>query len=99
MAGMLNPPHPGEVLKYDVIEDAGLTVGEAAVRLGVSRVALSRVLNCHAAVSPSLAVRLEKAGAGTARMWLNLQAAYDLASAKKANFDFVQPLTRELVAA
>jgi len=37
MAGMLNPPHPGEVLKYDVIEDAGLTVGEAAVRLKGNR--------------------------------------------------------------
>jgi len=92
MAGMLNPPHPGEVLKYDVIEDAGLTVNEAALRLGVSRVTLSRVLNCHAAVSPSLAVRLEKAGAGTARMWLNLQAAYDLAIAKEAEYGAIQPL-------
>jgi len=92
MAGMFNPPHPGEVLREDVIADAGLTVSEAAMRLGVSRVTLSRVLNCRAAVSPSLAVRLEKAGAGTAQMWLALQTAYELAAEQKADHGQVQRL-------
>lgn len=92
MTGMANPPHPGEILKFDVIDDLGLSVSEAATRLGVSRVALSRVLNCHAAISPTLAVRLEKAGVGTARMWLAMQAAFDLAKAQKTDYSDVQTL-------
>ncbi|MFT4187432.1 MAG: HigA family addiction module antitoxin [Aeromicrobium sp.] len=79
MTTMKTPVHPGEVLREDVLADLGLTVSEAADRLGMSRVALSRVLNGHAAVSPALALRLEAAGVSSARMWLNLQSAYDLA--------------------
>lgn len=76
---MKNPPHPGEVLGEDVLSELGLTVVEAAARLGVSRVTLSRVIHGHAGVSPNLAVRLERAGVGTARAWLSLQTNYDLA--------------------
>ena len=75
---MHNPPHPGEVLKEDVIAPLGLSVTEAAERLSMSRVAFSRVLNCKAGISPDLAVRLEQAGVGTARAWLAMQANYDL---------------------
>ena len=60
---MLCPPHPGEILREDVIAPLGLSVTEAADRLAMSRVALSRVLNCKAGISPDLAVRLERAGA------------------------------------
>jgi addiction module HigA family antidote len=67
---MKTPVHPGEILREDVLADLGLGVGEAASRLGISRVALSRVLHGHARVSPNLAVRLEEAGVGTARAWL-----------------------------
>ena len=70
-----NPPHPGTMLRDDVIVALGLSVSEAATRLGMSRVALSRVLNGHAAISPSLALRLERAGVSTARFWMALQAA------------------------
>jgi len=77
---MNNPVHPGEILREDVIADLGLSVSEAASRLGVSRVALSRVLNEHARVSPNLAIRLEEAGVSTARAWLALQTAHDLAA-------------------
>ena len=76
---MHEPVHPGEIIREDVIAALGLTVGDAASKLGVSRVALSRVLNGHARVSANLARRLEAAGAGTARTWLALQTAYDLA--------------------
>lgn len=76
---MRAPVHPGEILREDVLAELGLGVAEAASRLGVSRVALSRVLNGHARISSSLAVRLEEAGAGTARAWLAMQTAYDLA--------------------
>jgi antitoxin HigA-1 len=76
---MKNPVHPGEVLREDVLADLGLGVGEAASRLGISRVALSRVVHEHARISPNLAVRLEEAGVGTARAWLAMQSAHDLA--------------------
>ncbi len=81
---MKNPVHPGEILREDVLHELGLPVSTAAERLGVSRVSLSRVLHGHAAVSPALAVRLELAGVSTARAWLAVQAAYDLAATRHA---------------
>lgn len=75
-----NPVHPGRILGEDVIEALGLTVGQAAKRLGISRVTLSRVINGHSGISPNLAVRLEKAGISKARMWLAMQSNYDLAT-------------------
>ena len=59
---MKSPPHPGELLREDVLSPLGLSVTEAAERLGMSRVALSRVLHGRVAVSPDRAVRLERAG-------------------------------------
>ena len=92
---MNNPVHPGEILREDVVAELDLTVGEVASRLGVSRVTLSRVLHCHARVSPNLAVRLEEAGLGTAKAWLELQSAYDLAQERAAG----RPKVVRLVAA
>lgn len=80
---MMNPPHPGEVLREDVLAELNLSVTEAAERLGVSRVALSRVLNSRAAISTDLAIRLERAGVSTAHAWLSMQINYDLAQALK----------------
>ena len=68
------PVHPGELLREEVITALQLSVTEAAERLGMSRVALSRVLNARAGLSPDLAVRLEGAGVRTARAWLSLQS-------------------------
>ena len=73
-----NHPHPGEILRETVIAPMNLPVTEAAKRLAMTRVALSRVLNGKAGISPDLALRLEKAGVSTARFWINLQANYDL---------------------
>jgi addiction module HigA family antidote len=61
-----------------VIKPLGLGVTETAQRLGMSRTALSRVLNGKAGISPDLAVQLERAGQSKARFWVNLQANYDL---------------------
>lgn len=84
MTRMHNPAHPGEVLADTVLrKDGGLTVSEFARRLGVSRVALSRVVNGRAAVSAELAIRLAAALGGDAESWLNMQVAYDLARAEK----------------
>ena len=87
-----NPVHPGEILREDVLADLGLSVSEAAERLGVSRVTLSRVLHGHARVSPNLAVRLEEAGVGTARAWLAMQTAYDLAAQRAKGVPKVRKL-------
>jgi addiction module HigA family antidote len=70
--------HPGAILKETVFDTLGMSVTEAAERLSMSRVALSRVLNGKSGISPDLAIRLEKAGASTARAWIALQANYDL---------------------
>lgn len=75
---MHNPPHPGEVLQDTVLGEDGLSVSEFAQRLGVSRVALSRVANGRAAVSADMALRLAAAIGGSAESWLQMQAAYDL---------------------
>lgn len=89
---MRNPVHPGEIIREDVVAELGLSVVEAATRLGISRVTLSRVLHGHARVSPNLAVRLEEAGAGTARAWLDMQVAYDLAVERAAGTPRVRKL-------
>lgn len=73
-----NHPHPGFILRETVIEPLEISVSDAADRLGMSRPALSRVLNGHAGISPELAIRLETAGVSTARFWINLQGNYDL---------------------
>jgi len=89
---MKNPVHPGEILREGVLVDIGLSVSEAASRLGISRVTLSRVLHGHSRISPNLAVRLEEAGVGTARAWLAMQTAYDLATERAAGTPKVRPL-------
>ena len=89
---MKNPVHPGEILREDVLAEIGLSVSEAASRLGISRVALRRVLHGHARISSNLAVRLEEAGVGTARAWLAMQAAYDLAAERAAGTPKVRRL-------
>jgi len=61
----------------------GLTVTRASEVLGVARHTLSRVLHGHAAISPEMAIRLEKAGWSNADFWMRRQAAYDLAQARK----------------
>ena len=78
---MKSPPHPGHMLRDDVLEPLGLGVTEAAQKLSMSRVALSRVVNGRAGISPDLAIRLERAGISTARFWMGLQANYELAMA------------------
>lgn len=84
MSRMHNPPHPGEVLRDGVFTDTGITVTEFAKRIGVTRVALSRVLNGRGGISADMAVRLAAALGGSAESWLHMQANYDLWQAEKA---------------
>ena len=78
---MKNPTHPGRVVRTMCLEPNGLSVTEAAPGLGVSRQALNNLVNGKSAMSPEMAVRLEKRFGGSAEMWLSLQLAYDLAAA------------------
>ncbi len=88
---MKNPPHPGRILKEDCIEPLGISVTEAALKLGISRVTLSEIINGRAGISPEMALKLGKAFNTTPEFWLNMQSQYDLAQARKtANLDNVQ---------
>jgi antitoxin HigA-1 len=81
---MLNPPHPGENLREDVLTPLGLSVTETANALGISRKTLSEIVNAKSPITPDIAVRLERAfSAPPAEMWLRLQAAYDLHRANR----------------
>ena len=94
MTRMHNPPHPGAVLADTVLRnEGGLTVSAFAERLGVSRVALSRVVNGRAAVSAELAIRLAAALGGSAESWLAMQLAYDLARAEKKRRPRIVPIS------
>ncbi len=91
MARMFNPPHPGEMLKEDVLPALGLTVTDAAEQLGVSRVAFSRVINGRAAISAELAIRLAQWLDGSAETWLRAQLRYDLWHAEQQSKAKVKP--------
>ena len=82
MATMYDPPHLGELIR-ESIDAEGWTVTGTAERLGVSRVALSRVLNGHAGVSAALALALERIGWSDAEHWMRMQAIYDLAQERR----------------
>ena len=80
---MKNPPHPGEIVKKDCLEPLDLTITEAAEGLGVSRKALSELVNGHTGISPKMAIRLSKAFGGSPESWLTQQMQYDLRQAEK----------------
>ncbi len=73
-----NPPHPGGIVRRQCLEPLGLSVTRAASGLGVTRQALSELLNGHTGVSVEMAIRLSKAFGSTPETWLGMQMAYDL---------------------
>jgi addiction module HigA family antidote len=80
---MLNPPHPGEVIRELCLEPLGLSVTAAAQSLGVTRKTLSALLNGHTGISPEMALRLSMAFGGSAESWLQQQVLYQLAQVRK----------------
>jgi len=80
---MKSPTHPGLSVRYDCLEPLGLSVTEAARKLGVSRKQLSNLVNCRSGISPEMAIRLDRAFGGGAEAWCRLQSAYELAQALK----------------
>ena len=81
---MHNPPHPGEIIRDQCLEPLALTITAAAKGLGVTRKALSELLNGHSGVSPEMAIRLSKAFGSSPETWLRLQLQYDLWHAERS---------------
>ena len=79
---MHNPPHPGGLVRRQCLEPPGLSVTRAAEGLGVTRQALSELVNERVGVSIDMAIRLSKAFGSTPETWLGLQVAYDLWQAR-----------------
>src|SRR5438093_2198453 len=79
---MKNPAHPGELVR-DNIDELGLSVSQAAKGLGVTRQQLHNIIAGRSAITPEMAVRLEKAIGSTADTWLRMQMNYDLAQIRK----------------
>jgi addiction module HigA family antidote len=84
---MKNPPHPGEIIREEVIRALGLSVTRAAKILGVRRATLSDVTNGKSAVSAEMALRLEKAFGVSMDLLLKMQAGYDAAQARRYESD------------
>jgi antitoxin HigA-1 len=80
---MKNPPHPGDFIRTEIIEPAGLSVTAAAAALRVSRPALSNLLNGKADLSGDMALRIEKAFGVRMDTLLRMQAAYDIAQTRR----------------
>lgn len=74
--------HPGTILKEDVIKANGLSIGEAADLLAVSRLTLSKIANGKGAITPNIALRIETVFGGNADFWLRMQRGYDLLEEK-----------------
>ena len=83
MMRMAAPSHPGQFIRMEIIEPLGLSVTDAAKVLGVTRPALSALLNARASLSPEMALRLEKAFRVSMDTLLRMQAAYDIAQVRK----------------
>jgi addiction module HigA family antidote len=83
MMQMKNPPHPGELVRYDCLEPLGLSVTDAAKALNVTRQALNNLVNKKSGISPEMAVRLSKVFNGSPEFWMRLQLQYDLAQIER----------------
>ena len=84
---MKNPPHPGDFIRTEIIEPAGLSVTDAARALQVSRSALSSLLNGKAGLSGDMALRVEKAFGVKMDTLMRMQSSYDIAQTRKRERD------------
>jgi antitoxin HigA-1 len=84
---MKNPAHPGGFVKHEIIEPLDLSVTAAAKALGVTRPALSALINERAALSPEMALRIEKAFGVSMDTLMRMQNSYDIAQARKRQGD------------
>jgi addiction module HigA family antidote len=94
-----NPPHPGDFVRTEIIEAAGLTVTAAAAALRVSRPTLSSLLNCKANLSGDMALRIEKAFGVKMDTLMRMQSSYDIARTRKRERQIRVPRVSLLAAA
>lgn len=80
---MHDPPHPGGIVRRQCLQPLGLSVTRAAEGLGVTRQALSDLVNERRGISTEMAIRLSKAFGSTPETWLGMQMAYDLWQARE----------------
>ncbi len=91
---MHNPPHPGEVVREEILYPLGLSVSKAARHLGISKQTLSKVLDGNSAVTPEIAYRLSLLFKPSAESWLRQQASFDLWNVRQHATDIrVMPVT------
>lgn len=89
---MYNPPHPGRMLK-DALENIPMSVTDFADHIGVSRVTLSRVINCRAGITPEMSIKLSEAlGQPTSDIWFRIQGDYDFWQASRAKRKKIRPI-------
>jgi addiction module HigA family antidote len=86
---MFNPPHPGEVLREYL---TGMSVTQVAKHIGVSRLSLSKVLNCRGGISPEMSLRLSAALGTNPSLWFDMQSNYDFAQAKRRKLPKIEKL-------
>lgn len=86
---MIDPPHPGEIVREECLVPLGLSVTAAARVLGVTRQTLNNLVNERSGISPDMAIRLEKAFGSSADMWVRLQTSFDLAQARRREHEIV----------
>ncbi len=79
---LINPTHPGQFIKFEIIEPLGLTISASAKILGVTRPALSALLNERSSLSPEMAVRIEKAFGVSMATLMRMQNSFDIAKAQ-----------------
>ena len=76
--------HPGEILKMELIDGRGLTIGKASELLGITRPTLSNIMNGKASVTSNIALRIETVFGGSAKFWVRLQSSFDFSYCKKS---------------
>jgi antitoxin HigA-1 len=96
---MYNPPHPGGILK-EALESIPMTVTDFAAHIGISRVNLSRVINCRAGITPELSIKLSEAfNQGQGDIWYKVQTDYDFWHASQVKRKKVRPIKMKLAKA
>jgi addiction module HigA family antidote len=92
----MRPPHPGDFIREEILEELKLSIGKAAQVLGVRRATLSSLVNCRSGLSPEMALRIEKAFGVSMDTMLRMQAWFDAYSMRQRENELqVEPYCRQ----
>lgn len=98
MSKLPKNPHPGEVLKFDFLDELGLSAYQLSKDIGVAESLISQIVNGKRSISPDMAMRLSKYFGNSPEFWINYQRAYDireLKRAKKAEYSNIVPFHKK----